>query len=250
MVDGTVTPRTAGEARSGPVGRTKLHELVAEQLALRVVAGDPAAGESLPPEPDLAEQFGVSKAVIREGVQLLTSARLIRVRHGKRTMVLPEEEWDVLNPLVFEAFRASGRSAELLDDLYAVRGLLEPPAARWMAERAGSEQVSDLIAIVDEIEVAASGMDEPAVLDADRRFHMAIIEAAGANAVLNAIFRGLQALLRGSWSLPLPANQLAEIHRQHMAIADAIREGDGMRAEERMREHIEWAASSDLGNIS
>ena len=232
------------------LGRVKLHEQVAQQLALRIVSGEIAADDSVPAEPDLAEQFAVSKTVVREAVQMLSSAGLVQVRHGKRTAVLDADSWNVLDPLVFEAYRALGKSKALLADLYAVRSLLEPPAARWTAERAEDEDVARLMALIDEISEAAKAGEEHRVLDADRRFHLQIIEIAGANMVLHAIFRDLEALLRGLWSMPLPQDHLAEIHRQHAAIADGIATGDGLAAEERMRAHIEWAARSDLAAFS
>jgi DNA-binding FadR family transcriptional regulator len=232
------------------VARPKLHTQIAEQLGVQMVAGELRPHQALPPEMELAERYGVSKPVIREAIQLLGSARLIQVRHGKRTTVLPEDEWDVLNPLVFEAFRAAGRSAELLRDLYAVRELLEPPAAGWTAQRATSEQLEVLASLVREIGDAAEAGDQVRLLDADRRFHMAIIETAGSNAVLHAIFRDLQALLARSWALPLGEERLAEIHGQHAEIAEAIAQRNPAEAQERMRDHIRWAASSDLASIS
>jgi DNA-binding GntR family transcriptional regulator len=131
-----------------------------------------------------------------------------------------------------------------------VRELLEPPAARWTAEKATPAQLATLNSLVEEIGDASEEDDQSRLLDADRRFHMAIIETAGSNAVLSAIFRDLHALLARSWALPLDEEQLTQIHRQHAAIADAITKRDPAGAEDRMREHIRWAARSDLAGAS
>lgn len=244
--DGTIPRYSDPDQLGRSFARNKLYEAVASHVAVQIVGGEFQPSGGLPPEADLAEKFGVSKPVVREAVQRLQSAGLIQVRHGKRTAVLPEREWDVLDPLVFEAYRAADRSAELLTDLYAVRALLEPPSARWTAERASDEQIAGIVAILDELDVAAQVEDQEAMLSADRRFHMAIIETAGSNAVLHAIFRDLQALLAGSWANPLPKDQLKDLRHQHAAIAESIASGDGAGAEEAMRDHIEWAARSDL----
>jgi len=228
------------------IGRPKLHKLVAQALAREIVDGTRRADHELPPGPDLANMFGVSPMVIREGIQLLSSAGLVQVRHGRRTVVLGRQEWNVLDPLVFQAYRFAGRAAQLLADLYAVRMLLEPPAARWTAENASEADVRMLTELIEEIAEAGRNDEPEAMLNADRRFHMAIIEIAGENAVLHAIFRSLQAIMASSWSITLADEQIAEIDSQHAAIADAIARGDADAAEARMREHIEWATQSDL----
>ncbi len=69
---------------------------------------------------------------------------LVLVQHGKRTEVLPAEEWDILSDVVQEALRREGRVGPLLRDLYEFRLLVEPDAARLMAERGSDREVSEL----------------------------------------------------------------------------------------------------------
>ncbi len=66
-----------------------LHILFSDDLRQRIQSGEWAAGEQLPTEGDLAEQYGVSRATVRTGMKLLESQRLIYTRQGAGTFVTP-----------------------------------------------------------------------------------------------------------------------------------------------------------------
>src|SRR5262249_27370246 len=154
--------------------------------------------------------------------QALASVGLVRVQHGKRTVVLSAEEWQLLSQLVQQAYREEGQDGGLIDELYEVRLLLEPPAARWAAERATSKLISEIVAIVDEME---SAIPEHAgrFLDLDREFHLAIVGPGSANRVLRALVRDIHELLVTSWARShLAGEEIVEAFRQHRRVADAI----------------------------
>jgi DNA-binding FadR family transcriptional regulator len=60
-------------------------------LAANILRGEPAAGDSMPAEADLAWQYGVSKPVVRQAMHRLAAARLVSVRQGGRARV--EKPW-------------------------------------------------------------------------------------------------------------------------------------------------------------
>src|SRR5262249_17685240 len=158
------------------------------------------------------------------------------VQHGKRTVVLPDEDWQLLSQLVQEAYREEGQDGGLIAELYEVRLLLEPPAARWAAERATRKLVDGIVAIVDEMEAAMPELGR--FLDLDREFHLAIVGPASTNRVLRALVRDIHELLVTSWARSeLAAEEVVEVFRQHRRVADAIARGDGAAAEKAMRAH-------------
>jgi len=230
---------------NGVIRANRLHEQLAAHLAREIIAGRLRPGMPIPSEPELVAEFGVSKTVARETVQALASVGLVRVQHGKRTVVLTDDEWQLLSHLVQEAYREEGQDGGLIDELYEVRLLLEPPAARWAAERATKELVNEIVAIVDEME-AAILVRNGRFLDLDREFHLAIVGPASANRVLRAIVRDIHELLVTSWARShLAEEEIVEAFRQHRRVAGAIASGDGAGAEETMRVHLEWAARTD-----
>lgn len=222
---------------------SKLHEQLGARIAREIVSLRLATGAPIPSEPELVAEFAVSKTVVRETVQALAAVGLVRVQHGKRTVVLPETEWNILSPLVQEAYREEDRAGGVVEELYEVRLLLEPPAARWTAERADADQLREISSIVGAME--ASVEDHAIFLEHDRVFHFAIGTAAS-NRVLRAILRDIHELLNTSWSLTeLSSSEVETAFGQHARIAAAIAAHDGPGAEAAMRDHLAWAAGTD-----
>jgi DNA-binding FadR family transcriptional regulator len=226
----------------------KLHEQLAARLCREIVAGRLPAGAAIPSEPELVAEYGVSKTVVRETVQALAAVAVVRVQHGKRTLVLPEEEWNILSSLVQQAYRAEGLAGPLIQELYEVRIALEPQAARWTSERARHEQREELKRTIDamaESIVTGASDDATRFLEYDQTFHLGIA-AAASNRVLRAVVRDIHELLITSWRLTaLSAEEIESVFHQHSSIADAIAAGDPDAAELTMRAHLEWAARTD-----
>ena len=63
----------------GPIVRIPRQELIATHLRRRILRGEIAAGDTLPPEVELMAQFGVSRSTLRETFRILESESLISV---------------------------------------------------------------------------------------------------------------------------------------------------------------------------
>jgi DNA-binding FadR family transcriptional regulator len=210
-----------------------------------IVAGTLPAGSLIPSEPELVATYGVSKTVVRETVQALAALGLVRVQHGKRSVVLPESDWNILSPQLQEAYRAARLAYPLVQELYDVRLILEPQAARWTAERRSRAHCEELEHLIDRMRDLLNAGQNAEFLECDREFHL-IIATASANRVLRAVVRDVHELLITSWLLTDLARQdLEAIYEQHAGIALAIVDRDSARAEEEMRAHLEWAAAKD-----
>lgn len=229
------------------VRASKLHEQLVARMCGEIVSGSLAPGALIPSEPELVAQYGVSKTVVRETVQALAALGLVRVQHGKRSVVLSEADWNILSPQVQEAYRAARLARPLVQELYDVRLILEPQAAQWTAERRSSEHCRELQRLITQMR--ESSPDSPGgaaqFLDCDREFHL-IIATASANRVLRAVVRDVHELLTTSWLLSdLSGDDFRAILEQHTHIVTAIIERDGSRAATEMRQHLQWAAAKD-----
>lgn len=229
---------------SGLSTRTKVSEDLALLLLEPLARGVTAPGEPIGSEVELAESFGVSRPVAREAVQLLALAGVLLVQHGKRTVVRPEREWNVLSPTVQTAFERAGRGDELRRQLYEVRLVLETACAGTTAHRATERERAELAAIVERTESLARRADSlSAFLELDRSFHGAIAAATG-NLALSQLSRDVQGYLASSWeSSRLTADDMTESARQHAEVAAAIAAKDEARARAAMEAHIRWAAT-------
>jgi DNA-binding FadR family transcriptional regulator len=111
--------------------RTKLSDRPAVRFARDIVAQRLKPRDALRAESDLAGRYGLSKVVARESLQTLVSAGLLYVQQGKRTVVLPDSEWNPIMPVVQHAFWLEGRAAEFIMHLYEIRRVLEAKSVEW-----------------------------------------------------------------------------------------------------------------------
>ncbi len=77
---------------STPMKRETLADRVAQDITSHILSGQIVAGTALPTEPDLADQYGVSRSVIRDATRLLSARGLVQVRHGKGVFVTTSQK--------------------------------------------------------------------------------------------------------------------------------------------------------------
>lgn len=94
-----------------PAARRRIGQDVAEQLRDAILDGRFPAGSKLPPERELAAEFGVNRTSVREAVKALEALGLVSVRQGDGATVRPliEASLDVLGPMIFHGGRADAR---------------------------------------------------------------------------------------------------------------------------------------------
>ena len=184
--------------------------------AIRAFIGERSLGpgDRLPPERALAQQLGVSRPALREGIGRLVDAGLLRARQGSGTYV------------------ADVDAAELL----AVRLRLEPLAAELAASGAGAR---DRAALRRLVAAMADAMDDPArFAELDLQLHARIARIAG-NRVLVRVLGDLEQLLRVA-----RAQTAAHERTRRRALADvtrlveAIAAGDAAAAGAAMTDHL------------
>lgn len=227
-----------------PVAVNRLSEQVAAAIALRVVRGELAGGAALPSLDDLAAQFAVSRAVVREALRGLVAAGLVEVRHGRGTSVRPREAWNLLHPQLLAVLLQADRLEELLSDLLELRRIVEVEVAGLAAERATPAQLAALEASLAEQRSALADRDRYNALDT--AFHALLFEASG-NALLRALLEPVGTALRlgrelstsrGVETLPRSLAGHEEIYQ-----AVAARQPEAARAA--MQRHL-WQFEADV----
>ena len=197
-----------------------VHGNTLDLLGEAIVGGRYAVGASVPPEPILCEELGVSRTVIREAVKSLIAKGMVSTGPKVGTRVLPRDTWNWFDPDVIIWQSKIGLTAEFLRDLQDLRRLIEPAAVRMAAERATPANIA-------EIEAAYAGM-RSAVMEGgdyvkhDLRFHQGLLKACQ-NRMLMQMNKALSALLRTSFELSTtrpegPRNSLP----LHRAVLDAV----------------------------
>jgi GntR family transcriptional repressor for pyruvate dehydrogenase complex len=204
----------------------RLSERVADALSGEIRAGRLRPGDKLPTEPELAEQFSVSRTVVREAVSRLKSIGLVESRQGSGVYVLEAS----IPPLSFDASYAVSKEAVI--QMVEVRRALEGEVAGLAAQRRTAADVQAIReAIVTLDQAVTSGGD--GVLE-DVAFHRAIANAAR-NPFLLSTLQYLSRFLHGATRVTR-ANEARrgdfarQVRDEHDAILAAIEDQDSAAA--------------------
>lgn len=197
-----------------------VHGNTVDHLGEAIVAGRYAAGASLPTEPILGEELGVSRTVVREAVKSLIAKGLVTTGPKVGTRVLPDSQWNWFDPDVIIWQSKAGLTPEFLRDLQDLRRVVEPAAVRLAAQRATAQDMA-------EIEAAFAGMKRAVeeggdYVTFDLRFHQGLLRACH-NRMIIQMSKALGALLRTSFEISTrkkggPASSLP----LHRAVLDAV----------------------------
>lgn len=222
--------------------RTTLADSVYHSLFSRISNGEYGANQKLPPEMVLAEEFGVSRPVLRVALGRLREEGLLYSRQGAGSYV-----------------RASGATpvgfsrVETLADIqrcYEFRLTIETKAAALAAERRNGRILDDIAAALDLMR-AATGSHQHRE-DADFAFHLAITRASN-NQYFEATFRALREhinvgmRLHGQSLMSGGNRRLEEVLSEHAGIFDAIASGNAESAVDLMRGHLEHSRDRLFG---
>jgi DNA-binding GntR family transcriptional regulator len=193
---------------------------VQEELREAILAGSLPPGARLRAEP-LAERLRTSRTPVREALILLAREGLVDIEPRRGAIV--------------RAFDAAD-----LADLYDVRALIEPHAARRAATRIGRDELARLSEICTAAE-ARGAADDEAVEDQvalNEEFHRIVIAAAGSprlEAALRAVAGIPRAFRAAFWHDDGQRAQSLFCHRQ---IVHALERRQPRLAEAVMRMHI------------
>ncbi|SFF73415.1 MULTISPECIES: FadR/GntR family transcriptional regulator [unclassified Curtobacterium] len=212
-----------------------LHAQVLETLGQRIVDGVLAPGTVVRPEA-VAAEFGVSRSVVREALRVLQSLGLVEPRQRVGTLVLDIVSWELLAPTVIRWRGASPWYFAQQRELLELRLGVEPVAASLTAGTPGAAAV--LAAATDMID-ACGREDSRAYLEADVRFHRALLTGSG-NAVFAHFAGTVEALLRTrtSESRDTITRWTRDAAARHEAVGLALVAGDGGAASAAARELV------------
>lgn len=214
-----------------PVRRDRLYQGIVAQIEGLLERGEIKPGDQLPPERQLADQFQVSRASVREALRSLELLGIVETRAGGGTFVRQAQPDDLARPLTSLITR--GHS---MVDVIDVRSLLEPAIAERAARNVTEEELAELRSILTEQDRKVRAGE--AYVDEDTRFHEVIGDAAR-NELLVTMLGVIWDVLRSSREQWLQdevrAHASLDAHRRILA---ALERHDGAAARAAAADHI------------
>jgi DNA-binding GntR family transcriptional regulator len=191
---------------------------VAAQIRSLILEGDLVPNQRLV-EADLAEQFGVSRAAVREALGELSGEGLIeRIQNrGARVRVISLDE-----------------AIEIAE----VRRALESLCAGKAAEHVNDAEIAELRALGDDMTTAVAHGDVGAYSLLNRKLHARIHEISGQKTALSVIERLRGQVVRHQYRLAMKPGRPSVSINEHIAIIDAICNRDIGAAEAAMSAHL------------
>lgn len=210
--------------------RPRLYEQVVERLLDHVIQQRLSPGDRLPPERDLAERLGVSRATVAQALVALEVLGVIDVHHGSGAVLL-------YRPSSAVVLRGLREHTDRLPDIVDARSAVETKIAALAAQRRSAE---DLEAVEEALHVMAEDIATGGRgLRGDELFHSAVTAAAHSS-VLARLMTHISDLVRETRIESLSQQGRPERSLEyHRAIARAIREQRPEDAARAMQEHIQ-----------
>ena len=220
-------------------------ERIVAQVEQLLANGNLKPGDRLPSEREMAALLGTSRPSLREAVRILQARKRLVVKHGQGVFVA--------EPPSAQALRGALGTEELsINELFAMREVLEVPAAVWAADRITAEQADTLAQILRDLDVAfeANPNDFQRLAQLDASFHLGIAEIAHNRFLQQTTHVLHDILMSGMQTTLLIPGRREKSRRQHEKIFTAIHDHDGAAAARAARTHIRSAHQAALERLA
>lgn len=217
------------------VGRVS--EEVVKQVQEAIFSGELAPGDRLPPERELAEQFGLSRMSVRDALRRLESSGLVEIKVGSNGGAFTREpNFDPLRETLSSMLR--WKKANILE-LVETRKIVETAVAGLAAQRANKEDLREMREAIEAAQRALSS-GQPNYGPHSVKFHAALAKAAK-NHVLNLTVRSFRGWFSDVLEKLLTTADMAErAIADHWELYKAIEAHDAERARELMAQHLAY----------
>ncbi len=217
-----------GPANSGRRPKLAIHEAVAHELGVAIVAGAFKPGDVLPGEERFSLDRRISRSAYREGVRILAAKGLVYSRTRVGIRVNARLCWNMLDPDVLAWMFEAGPDFEFVKGIFELRFVVEPEAAAMAALRRDSRELAVMGAALQEME--RWGLLTVEGRAADEQFHSLVVQATR-NEPFIALSHSIAAAVR--WTSKFAREdrgQSRDPMPDHYAVYDALAQGDAAAA--------------------
>lgn len=198
-------------------------------------------GDDLPGEQQFAHDLGVSRTVVREAIGALAALNLVDVGNGRRPRVGAAD----VSFMSLSLAHAIGTAQVSFKDVWDFRRGIELHAAALAASRRTEEEAYRISFLARRMSDAGGDLSVRVGLDIE--FHLAIA-AASHNILLAQVVDSFSPLMKQAvplaWRTRKTRNDINSILEKHLAVAEAITNGDPTAAMHAMDEHFDKTIES------
>ncbi len=165
-----------------PIHSQSVPEILVQRILTDIASGKLHAGDRLPAQRDIAQQYKISNSSVREAVRTLVGMGILEVRHPVGTFVVGE-------PLTSsQALRlTSSNNPKQFQEAMEARCLIEMDINRLAAMRATGDQVIKFCKIIDSMEAALLSEHAEVYTEQDVSLHIAIAQASNNRFLANYV---------------------------------------------------------------
>lgn len=221
----TLAGRASTDVRAMPLLSDRAYERIRHDIITCAIAPGTEISEA-----QLGAHYKLGKAPVRMALNRLAHDGLVRAipRRGYRVMEVTLKD---------------------IHDVFELRLMLEPAAARMAAGRVDAQRLRALDEVCRAGYQRGDARSTSRFLEANKAFHVEIARAAG-NVRLAGAIEQLHDEMTRLLHLGLGLrNRSHEMQREHRSLVKALERGDGATAERICREQIEAARSMVLSAI-
>jgi GntR family transcriptional regulator, transcriptional repressor for pyruvate dehydrogenase complex len=209
------------------------YQVVSRELRRMILSGDLKTGDQLPTELQLAEQLGVNRSTVREGIRQLENEGLVRRKGRERLRVSVPDSRD----LAPRAIRAMVMHQVTFRELWEAALVLEPACASLSAANHDDKIVAALENNLQGTRHFIENVQQ--CTEFDTEFHALVAEGVHNKALLlSRAPIGLLLYSAFERLCPLIPQARDRMLKAHDNVTKAIREGNSAEAELWMRKHI------------
>ncbi len=216
-----------------PIRNDRLSDKVVESILNMIKDGTLKAGSKLPNETLLAEQFGVSRGILREALTLLQSQGYIRRKPKDGTYVQPEVHNMLMSQSVSDVLKKATYS-----DLLEFRGALEQIVVEKAIDKATDEELDELM------EILTVQNDAEVPRSVDYYFHYKLAEVSKNIFYMNFIDTYYDLIAEIADRSQKDEVRRTQIEQEHLQIATALVNRDKKAAVKSIKHHLSMVDKS------
>jgi GntR family transcriptional repressor for pyruvate dehydrogenase complex len=212
-----------------PIQSNTIVQQIIDKITQSLIKGELKPGDRLPPEPELAQQLGVSRTSLREALKTLGGLGVLIAKKRGGTVIATSSSQAMLDPLIFSLIIEKGSKEELFE----LRVLLEVDAIELTIKKATADDLVVLEEDLNQFETSIQDGNLERLSQLDLQFHMHLLEFSK-NPSFARICKTVMQLFAYPMRNALEQIGAERVLKNHRALYQAIVDRDLLRAKEHL----------------